>query len=153
MELWDIFDRVRENLRQRRRGEELSAVVDTAVTDTLSRSLFTSLTTFFMVLALFIFGVSSVREFALPIMVGIICGAYSSVCLAGSIWYLLRRKSDDAAQAGMNTKKQGKSGSGEGSGSQGSKKKKDDYSNLSKKERRERRRKEEEARNKAKITV
>jgi len=148
-----IFDRVRENLRQRRRGEELSAVVDTAVTDTLSRSLFTSLTTFFMVLALFIFGVSSVREFALPIMVGIICGAYSSVCLAGSIWYLLRRKSDDAAQAGMNTKKQGKSGSGEGSGSQGSKKKKDDYSNLSKKERRERRRKEEEARNKAKITV
>lgn len=143
-----IFDRVRESLRLRRRGEELAEVVDTAVTDTLSRSLFTSLTTFFMVLALFIFGVASVKEFALPIMVGIVCGAYSSVCLAGSLWYLLRRKSDDAAQAAMNAKKQKG-----GSGSQESRKKKDDYSNLSKKERKERRRREEEAKNRAKITV
>ena len=144
-----IFDRVRESMRGRRRGEELSEVVNTAVTDTLSRSLFTSLTTFFMVFALFFFGVASVKEFALPIMVGIICGAYSSVCLAGSLWYMLRKKSDDAAQAGMNSKKQNKGGSG----SQNSQKKKDDYSNLSKKERKERRRKEEEARNRAKVTV
>jgi SecD/SecF fusion protein len=108
-----------------------------------------------MVLALFIFGVASVKEFALPIMIGIICGAYSSVCLAGSIWYVLRKKADDAAQASINSgKKSGKGGiSGKGSGSQQSGKKKDDYSNLSKKERRERRRKEEEAKNKAKITV
>ena len=146
-----IFDRVRESMRARRRGEELSEVINTAVTDTLSRSLFTSLTTFFMVLTLFIFGVSSVKEFALPIMIGIICGAYSSVCLAGSIWYVLRKKADSAAQAELNQKKN--KGGGSDSGNQQSKKKKDDYSNLSKKERKERRRKEEEARNKAKITV
>ena len=145
-----IFDRVRESLRSRRRGQELAALVNESITDTLSRSIFTSLTTFFMVLTLFIFGVSSVKEFALPIMIGIICGGYSSVCLAGSIWYVLRKKSDDAAQASSGQKKGGNS---DGSGNQQNKKNKNDYSNLSKKERKERRRKEEEARNKAKITV
>ena len=149
-----IFDRVRESLRSRSRQQSLADVVNESVTDTLSRSIFTSLTTFFMVLALFIFGVASVKEFALPIMIGIVCGAYSSVCLAGSIWYVLRKKADDAAQASISTKKTGKGGnSGKGSDSKQSGKKKDDYSNLSKRERKERRRKEEEAKNKAKITV
>ena len=148
-----IFDRVRENLRQRSRQQTLEEVVNESITDTLSRSIFTSLTTFFMVFALFIFGVSSVKEFALPIMIGIICGAYSSSCLAGSIWYVMRKKADDAARAGIDTKKSGKgTDSDKGSGSK-SGKKKNDYSNLSKKERKERRRKEEEAKNKAKITV
>jgi SecD/SecF fusion protein len=145
-----IFDRVRETLRTRSRQQTLAEVVNESVTDTLSRSIFTSLTTFFMVLALFIFGVASVKEFALPIMIGIICGAYSSVCLAGSIWYVLRKNSDDAARKSISSGK----GSGSGkSGGQQPAKKKDDYSNLSKKERKERRRKEEEAKNKAKITV
>jgi len=144
-----IFDRVRESLRSRRRGEDLSELVNRSITDTLSRSIFTSLTTFFMVLTLYIFGVASVKEFALPIMIGIVCGAYSSVCLAGSIWYVLRKKADDAAQVSVNNRKQNKGNSGSAQQS----KKKDDYSNLSKKERRERRRKEEEARNKSKITV
>ena len=148
-----IFDRVRENLRQRSRQQTLEEVVNESITDTLSRCIFTSLTTFFMVFALFIFGVSSVKEFALPIMIGIICGAYSSICLAGSIWYVMRKKADDAARAGIDSKKSGKgTDSDKGSGSK-SGKKKNDYSNLSKKERKERRRKEEEAKNKAKITV
>ena len=145
-----IFDRVRETLRTRSRQQTLAEVVNESVTDTLSRSIFTSLTTFFMVLALFIFGVASVKEFALPIMIGIICGAYSSVCLAGSIWYVLRKNSDDAARKSISSGKGGSSGK---SGGQQPAKKKDDYSNLSKKERKERRRKEEEAKNKAKITV
>ena len=145
-----IFDRVRETLRTRSRQQTLAEVVNESVTDTLSRSIFTSLTTFFMVLALFIFGVASVKEFALPIMIGIICGAYSSVCLAGSIWYVLRKNSDSAAVKAAGSGKGGSSGK---SGGQHSSKKKDDYSNLSKKERKERRRKEEEAKNKAKITV
>ena len=145
-----IFDRVRETLRTRSRQQTLAEVVNESVTDTLSRSIFTSLTTFFMVLALFIFGVASVKEFALPIMIGIICGAYSSVCLAGSIWYVLRKNSDSAAAKSAGSGKGGSSGK---SGGQQSSKKKDDYSNLSKKERKERRRKEEEAKNKAKITV
>ena len=86
-----IFDRVRESLRTRRKDEDLAMLVNQSVTDTLSRSIFTSLTTFFMVLALYVFGVPSVREFALPIMTGILCGAYSSVCLAGPIWHMLRK--------------------------------------------------------------
>ena len=96
----------------------------------------------------------SVAAIFVPIMIGIVCGAYSSVCLAGSIWYVLRKKADDAAQASISTKKSGKGGnSGKGSDSKQSGKKKDDYSNLSKRERKERRRKEEEVKNKAKITV
>ena len=148
-----IFDRVRENLRQRSRQQTLEEVVNESITDTLSRSIFTSLTTFFMVFALFIFGVSSVKEFALPIMIGIICGAYSSICLAGSIWYVMRKKADDAARAGIDSKKSGKGTDSDKASGSKSGKKKNDYSNLSKKERKERRRKEEEAKNKAKITV
>ncbi len=86
-----IFDRMRENLRSNRR-QSLEELVNTSVSQTLSRSLFTSLTTFFMVLTLFVFGVASIREFALPIMVGIISGAYSSICLAGPLWCVLRQK-------------------------------------------------------------
>ena len=59
---------------------------------TLSRSIFTSLTTFITIAALYVLGVSSIKEFALPLMVGIVCGAYSSVCLAGAMWYILRTK-------------------------------------------------------------
>lgn len=87
-----IFDRVRENLARRKKDTDLMTLVDTSITDTLSRSIFTSLTTFFMVFVLFVMGVSSIREFALPIMAGIICGTYSSVCVTGSLWFVLRKK-------------------------------------------------------------
>ena len=83
-----IFDRIREKLAATK--EDLTALVNDAVNQTLSRSLFTSLTTFIMVAVLYILGVSSVKEFALPLMIGIICGTYSSVCLASAIWYILR---------------------------------------------------------------
>lgn len=86
-----IFDRIRENLAIRRKNQDLVELVNRSITDTLSRSLFTSLTTFFMVFTLFLFGVSSIREFALPIMAGIICGTYSSVCITGALWYVLRQ--------------------------------------------------------------
>ncbi len=82
-----IFDRVRENLAKKKKETDLVALVDTSITDTLSRSIFTSLTTFIMVFVLYILGVSSIREFALPIMSGIICGTYSSVCITGSLWF------------------------------------------------------------------
>ena len=71
---------------------DLKDVVNRSITQTLSRSLFTSLTTFIMVAALYVLGVTSIKEFALPLMVGIACGTYSSVCLAGSLWYFLRKK-------------------------------------------------------------
>lgn len=87
-----IFDRVRENMRSMSHKDDLKEVVDRSVTQTMSRSIFTSLTTFIMVAVLYILGVTSIRDFALPLMVGIVCGAYSSICLAGSLWYLLRKK-------------------------------------------------------------
>ncbi|MCD7835386.1 MAG: protein translocase subunit SecD [Lachnospiraceae bacterium] len=87
-----IFDRIRENMAVMGRSEELADIVNKSITQTLSRSIFTSLTTFVMVAALYILGVTSIRDFALPLMVGIVCGAYSSICLAGALWYTLRVK-------------------------------------------------------------
>ena len=87
-----IFDRVRENMAEMTRKETLKDVVNKSVTQTLSRSIFTSLTTFIMVAALYVLGVTSIREFALPLMVGILCGTYSSICIAGGLWYVLREK-------------------------------------------------------------
>ncbi len=86
-----IFDRIRENMKAMRKNEDLAEVVNKSITQTLSRSIYTSLTTFVMVLMLFIFGVASIRLFALPLMVGIVCGAYSSVCITGALWYLLKK--------------------------------------------------------------
>ena len=87
-----IFDRIRENMKTMGKQQDLAEVVNLSITQTLTRSIYTSLTTFIMVFVLFILGVASIREFALPIMVGIICGAYSSVCITGSLWYVLRTK-------------------------------------------------------------
>jgi SecD/SecF fusion protein len=86
-----IFDRIRENLKEMKR-DSLEDIVNKSITQSLGRSIFTSLTTFFMVAALCIFGASSLVEFAMPLMVGIVCGAYSSVCIAGGLWYILRCK-------------------------------------------------------------
>ncbi len=87
-----IFDRIRENLRDKKDRESLQDMVNKSISQTLSRSIFTSLTTFFMVAALEVFGVSSIREFALPLIAGIICGTYSSICLTGAMWYVFRTK-------------------------------------------------------------
>lgn len=87
-----IFDRIRENLAGMLKKDSLEELVNRSISQTLSRSIFTSLTTFVMVAALFVLGVTSIREFALPLMVGIVCGTYSSVCITGALWYVLRTK-------------------------------------------------------------
>lgn len=89
-----IFDRIRENMKERRRDQSLEEVVNLSITQTFTRSINTSLTTFIMVLALYIMGVSSIREFAFPLMVGIVCGTYSSVCLTGAMWYEMSRRKE-----------------------------------------------------------
>ena len=98
-----IFDRVRENLPRRREFSSLAELVDSSVTSTMTRSIYTSLTTFVTIGALWVFGVASIKEFALPLMVGVLAGAYSSVCLTGALWYILRiakdRRDQDAAKA------------------------------------------------------
>lgn len=87
-----IFDRIREELRLKTKTTDLEEVVNKSITWTLTRSIYTSLTTFVMVAVLFIMGVSSIKEFAAPLMIGIICGAYSSVCITGALWYIMKTK-------------------------------------------------------------
>ena len=103
-----IFDRIREEMKTKKRGEELDVLVNRCITRTLTRSIYTSLTTFVMVAILFVMGVSSIKEFALPLMVGIICGAYSSVCITGALWYVMKTKivkKAESAKAGTSKKK------------------------------------------------
>lgn len=87
-----IFDRIRENLKSLgdQSTESLKEVTNRSITQTLARSINTSLTTFVMVFVLWLLGVTSIKEFALPLMAGIICGAYSSVCITGGLWYTFR---------------------------------------------------------------
>ena len=87
-----IFDRIRENLATAGRKTDLQELVNRSITQTLSRSVNTSVTTFITVAVLYILGVASIREFALPLMVGIVCGAYSSVCITGALWYVMKTK-------------------------------------------------------------
>ena len=87
-----IFDRIRENMHglKNQNAEGLAEIANKSLTQTLSRSINTSITTFIMVLLLFIMGVSSIREFALPLMVGLLCGAYSSIFIATELWYVMK---------------------------------------------------------------
>ena len=88
-----IFDRIRENLalkHGKQTREDLMEVANRSLTQTLSRSINTSITTFIMVFMLFLLGVASIREFALPLMAGMICGAYSSICIATELWYVMK---------------------------------------------------------------
>ena len=112
-----IFDRIRENLKVNSKME-LSEIVNLSITQTFTRSINTSLTTFIMVFVLFILGVSSIREFALRLMVGIVCGTYSSVCITGSLWYVMtiyknkhmeeKKAAEKAAKAAAKSSKKSK---------------------------------------------
>lgn len=88
-----IFDRIRENLvTMNGKGETYANIVNTSISQTFTRTIYSSLTTFVMVFVLYIMGVTSIKEFALTLMSGIICGAYSSVCITGPLWYMFKTK-------------------------------------------------------------
>ncbi|MCK9217613.1 MAG: protein translocase subunit SecF [Firmicutes bacterium] len=84
-----IFDRIRENMKTVRRVDP-EQVVNNSINQTLARSINTSLTTFITIGTLYILGVPAVKEFALPLIIGLISGTYSSVFLASSVWLFLR---------------------------------------------------------------
>ena len=102
-----IFDRIRENkaLLSRATKEE---IINTSVTETLTRSIYSSLTTFIMIFVLFIMGVYSIREFALPIMVGIVAGTYSSVFLSSIFWYIFSNKFENKIEEQKTENNKGK---------------------------------------------
>ena len=94
-----IFDRIREEMKNSSRNTDLKDLVNRCITQTLTRSIYTSLTTFVMVAVLYVMGVSSIKEFALPLMAGIVCGAYSSVCITGALWYVMKTGKNAKVQA------------------------------------------------------
>ena len=86
-----IFDRIRENLPIMRK-DDLDVIVNTSITQTLTRTLYSSLTTFATIFVLYLMGVPAVKEFALPIIIGVVCGTYTSVCITGPLWYVIKTK-------------------------------------------------------------
>ncbi len=87
-----VFDRVRENMRTMKKTT-FDEKANAAIRSSYTRTLFSSLTTLFTIGALYVLGVSSIREFALPIIVGIVCGAYSSLFVAPTLWGLWKESS------------------------------------------------------------
>ncbi|WP_032121882.1 protein translocase subunit SecF [Clostridium amazonitimonense] len=85
-----IFDRIRENLKSMRR-KDIEEVADISINQTLTRSINTVLTTLITIVSVYIF-VPTVREFAFPIIVGILCGSYSSIFVASPLWVVLKKK-------------------------------------------------------------
>lgn len=91
-----IFDRIRENTKffKRKQKEEL---LDTSINQTLSRSIMTSLTTLIVIIPLYIMAGSELRAFLIPLIIGIVSGTYSSVCLCSPLYYDITKK-DDASR-------------------------------------------------------
>ena len=108
-----IFDRIRENLRESQLVKQgLDVVVNTSISQTLTRSINTSLTSFITIFCLYVLGVASIKEFTLTLIAGIVCGCYSSVCISGPVWYWMKRghekKLQREAQAVKDAKKKKK---------------------------------------------
>jgi preprotein translocase subunit SecF len=93
-----IFDRIRENRGFMKKGTSLAEVVNLSITQTLARSINTSLTTLLTIGMIYIMGVSAIKEFALPLIVGIIAGTYSSVLIAGPLWVIWKSKEGPAVR-------------------------------------------------------
>lgn len=85
------FDRIRENMKLSKR-KDINEVVDNSVMQTLTRNIYTTLTTLFTIVLLIFMGVNSLRNFAIPITVGIVSGAYSSICIAAPLWAKMKNK-------------------------------------------------------------
>ncbi len=86
-----IFDRIRENMKLMKKSS-LAEIVNASITQTLTRSIYTSVTTFLTIAVLYVLGVATIKEFALPLIVGVVAGGYSSVCVTGGLWYVLKTR-------------------------------------------------------------
>ncbi len=86
-----VFDRIRENLRFLKKNN-YAEIANTSITQTVTRSINTSLTTLICIVSLYILGVEQIREFALPLMAGVMAGTYSSIFIASPVWVMLKEK-------------------------------------------------------------
>lgn len=81
-----IFDRIRENMKSRKKNETISELTDRSVWETMGRTINSTVTTLITIVLIYILGVSTIRNFALPLIVGIVTGAYTSIFIASSFW-------------------------------------------------------------------
>jgi preprotein translocase subunit SecF len=90
-----IFDRIRENLRfaKTKTKQDLSDLINNSIRQTLTRSINTVITVLIAAVALFAFGSESIRLFSLAMIIGLIAGAYSSICIASPIWFEMKKGS------------------------------------------------------------
>lgn len=93
-----IFDRIRENRGFMKKGTSLADLVNLSISQTMARSINTSLTTLFTIGMVYILGVSAIKEFALPLIVGIVAGTYSSVLIAGPLWAIWKGREKPRAR-------------------------------------------------------
>ena len=101
-----IFDRIRDNLKVRKsKHETKKCIADISIKETLTRTINTTVTTLIMIVCLYAFGVESIKEFSLPIIVGLIAGTYSSVFLSAPIWAVLAEKFQGRKAAKSTSKK------------------------------------------------
>ena len=87
-----IFDRIRENLKVHRRSETVTDMIDNSIKSTLTRTVYTTITTLFAIVAIFLFGGETIHNFSFAMLVGCCSGAYTSILLAGTIWLFLQHK-------------------------------------------------------------
>lgn len=104
-----IFDRIRENMKGRRKNNTVTEIVNNAVKETMGRTINSTITTLITILLIYILGVSAIKEFALPLIVGIIAGAYTSIFISSSFWAICKeseiKSRAEAAAARRSTKK------------------------------------------------
>ena len=103
-----IFDRIRENMKARKKNETVSALVNRSVFETMGRTINSTITTLITIVLIYILGVSTIRDFALPLIVGIIAGAYTSIFIASTFWAAWRESNMKAKAAAAQERKSNK---------------------------------------------
>jgi len=99
-----VFDRIRENLRKRKKGEDLEALTTRSIQEVITRSLYTGVSVLFMLLALLIWGGETIRDFIMTLFLGVIAGTYSSIFVASALWFLWKRHEENNRRPGRSPK-------------------------------------------------
>jgi len=97
-----VFDRIRENIK-RTRKQPFDEIINTSIKQTITRSINTSATTLITVTLLYILGVEAIKDFALPLIIGVLSGTYSSIFIASPVWYLLKKRKSNVNMYNPNT--------------------------------------------------
>jgi preprotein translocase SecF subunit len=103
-----IFDRIRENQKSRKKNETISDMVNRSIFETLGRTINSTITTLITIVLIYVLGVSTIKDFALPLIVGILAGAYTSIFIASTFWAAWRESDMKAKAAAAQERKASK---------------------------------------------